>query len=1461
MGSYTQKRKVTPGLPSGFVLDQEVDNPLSPPEGFVLDNLKEEREWTGSVGSFPSQATWMEIQKEDKLTERAKILATTLNIPYSVAYDTQDVIGKEFDAQDSQWVQTAKNSFKRGMGNLYTTFGRALEWGGFSGNISEEAIKEGERMKYVYAPAMKTEEFTFDKILDHNWWATTPFESLPMTLSLIPAAIIAGYGGGVTATAVGLGTFGKVVLGSIGAGVVSRLIESALEAGGTYEEELSKGKSEEEARIRADYTFKGNIVPLTGVDIAQFVLAFTPLKSVGLSGTLSKRIAASAMKILGVGAMEAGEEAWQAAVQQVARGERPSWGPELKESAVVGAIFGLGLGGTGSVWTSINDKVMSTASKEMLNTFNETRDAKIALGATPEEAYISALDAMAETKEGKAHIEKVMGELKRVAEGEDIGVRPEVSEIEEGIKSEEEVEMVTDDDIQAISEEQIDAMDIADELGEIGEPKPEVEMFISKETYEKAKASLSEKLKPGTLRGGIDPTVISDMAVMGAYHIERGVRKFTEWSKVMIKEFGDEIKPHLRKLWKDANAYLQEKVPEKKVKGVVRGVTGQIKISDVIREDKALSEAMQMVQTNSRRAFKEGKTEALAQAKKDFEQVLLRARIKADIFGFKQGFKVGSRLTNTHLKMLFKEDTAAMLETRKEIVKYIDENLPADVRGKYLNAIIKHITPRGKERLFKRVEDQKARIEKKDVIAEIEELKRMRGNIAVDYQKKITSIVGNVDTKKITAKTISDLEGLKNYIEEQGIPSGIHTETIQGLKRLEMIQANDMTIENLKFLRDTAKQLTELGKVKDKLKYRYDERLRQEVSENLLASTENIDPEVSGEKSFMDSLKRGAVWLHQNTLQALRALDLMDGLRGYRGENAKLGKKLMLKEAETILKIKAIVDSAVTDIINIGMSDITPEQKVRIMINIRQAEGAYDQVNTLMKHYEYDDVPILTREEQGVIDIFEKYINQNVDEVAAVYEELTGKIFPKIDRYILPLKYAKESYSMSSDEITQVRNRTTHTPRGFTYERELNVKKLPDIELFDIFEQAINSQQWYIGMETELQNIKHLVMTEEYFEKGGQLNYQYWKDYLDVVSRRGWSANAHQNPFSSLLRHSRGNLTKAILGYKLSSILMQPFAIFDAMAYAQSKYGTGASLEIMKEVTHSFVNPKFADKIYNTSPMLETRSGGELAIEELFAKIGHSKSTWDKFVKGGLSLLLWADIKTATGVESGFKNILEKHGIPNAHEEAGFLMNLVSSSSEVTFRPLILSKGEGARALLTFQTFFLNRWGMIAHDLVHAGIIKGNWKAKYAAILGLGIMISAKIAEDETREFLYESITGKQIPDNTSIFKRILFAIPSNIPFFGNLFEFGKYKRGITEIPIARVAENIFRIGDVFTKEEWSKKVKGGLAGLEAGITVGLGIPGTAQFFDLLERILVPEEEGSQKPRVIKPRKVIPKRR
>lgn len=86
---------------------------------------------------------------------------------------------------------------------------------------------------------------------------------------------------------------------------------------------------------------------------------------------------------------------------------------------------------------------------------------------------------------------------------------------------------------------------------------PEEKRIISKDAFESARARMKER-RGKRLTAGIDPADLVDATIAGGYLLETGIKKtakgvveFGEWSKEMIKNVGDWVKPHLQKIWSD----------------------------------------------------------------------------------------------------------------------------------------------------------------------------------------------------------------------------------------------------------------------------------------------------------------------------------------------------------------------------------------------------------------------------------------------------------------------------------------------------------------------------------------------------------------------------------------------------------------------------------------------------------------------------------------------------------------------------------------------------------------------------------------------------------------------------------------------------------------------------------------------------------------------------------------------
>jgi len=80
--------------------------------------------------------------------------------------------------------------------------------------------------------------------------------------------------------------------------------------------------------------------------------------------------------------------------------------------------------------------------------------------------------------------------------------------------------------------------------------------MVTRKAADAADARLRAKWSKG-LRQNLDPTDVKDFATRVAFHVEAGVRGLADATRVMVSEWGDKIKPHMKALYAEAQKLLQ----------------------------------------------------------------------------------------------------------------------------------------------------------------------------------------------------------------------------------------------------------------------------------------------------------------------------------------------------------------------------------------------------------------------------------------------------------------------------------------------------------------------------------------------------------------------------------------------------------------------------------------------------------------------------------------------------------------------------------------------------------------------------------------------------------------------------------------------------------------------------------------------------------------------------------------
>lgn len=816
------------------------------------------------------------------------------------------------------------------------------------------------------------------------------------------------------------------------------------------------------------------------------------------------------------------------------------------------------------------------------------------------------------------------------------------------------------------------------------------------------------------------------------------------------------------------------------------------------------------------------------------ETLGLKDQLQRQAKASKEGFREGRKVTKEELLNKFR----AGKQRVEEVVDYIKQNLPLEERGRLISKVLNAETAKRQFKAFAAANDAIERVANRKVESEIKNLAEPPKSVDVQYQKQIFDLVKNIDFKKMNATTASKLKALANFIQVRGKQIGLSPEQFPQLRRLGKVALKNMPYSEKLALMDELERLTEMGKLKRQLKNKYEQRAREAGIKRLVDSTQNMDPK-KGKDEEASRIKTQAIRTYLETIHTPRAMDALDGYADYKGENVKHVKELgrletlakreqAVRTVDTIEKIKAV------------KADWTEQDQVAIIYHLLMEQGAETQAKALLKAKDLPIPPIKTKEIGKVMDIAREAVGSKKFQIAAIYEEITNTPFEMVKNYF-PIKYEKEFNVQPDELIQQGRFRKTNTEQGFTKSRKEDVKKIPRTDFFGILEESIADQEWYVHMQPKLEDLKYLVKSKAYQESAGEIASSLWSQVLDVVARRGWAATAKANP---ILRRARINLGNSIIGYKLSSVLMQPFALIDAMAYAGTRLPANTIPKIWAEFIKTTANPWYADAYIKSSPALMERQGGELGMEEAFEASSKRSRFFQKIIKGGMAPLQKADVLTAASVQQAIEKVLRQQGVKNAKTEAEFLMNLVSGNSMITYRPLVLSQGEWARTLFTFQNFIMNRFGIIFHDLIKSGVIKGSLLTKTRALTALALIMAGKIAEDFTRAVVYEFTTGGKAKVFSRTFKKdalttAMFTIPTSVPLFGNAVEavWNGYGAG-RAVPVVKAAEDILRgTFTAFTGAKRKTRRRSAIRAAEGVSSLVLGIPGTGQAFDIAEKI------------------------
>jgi len=336
---------------------------------------------------------------------------------------------RKMSAGEKEAAPTWVKAFASGLGDVYSSVAGAARWLGF-GNIGEGLSKEAERLHREYTYPDTLGDFEFADLLNPEFYETKIVRAIPFALSLAPLAVGGYFGGVAIASAAGLGTIWSAIVGGFTGAALSRPLESAMEAGGQYDDAIARGKTEKEATAEANEVFRNNML-LAGADAWEIAIALAPtpkwVPTALIKGGLARTVQVAGKMVI-VGLSEGGEEVYQDMIQRHARGEEWQLDPISKEVFAIGAVMGMGMGLGGDVISSIVSRSKEDMTPSLKKDFDNAVSDFKEQGYRTDQAELKALDVIAKTPEGEKVVSEAIKEVKAEKEAPEVApVTPEVT--------------------------------------------------------------------------------------------------------------------------------------------------------------------------------------------------------------------------------------------------------------------------------------------------------------------------------------------------------------------------------------------------------------------------------------------------------------------------------------------------------------------------------------------------------------------------------------------------------------------------------------------------------------------------------------------------------------------------------------------------------------------------------------------------------------------------------------------------------------------------------------------------------------------------------------------------------------------------------------------------------------------------------------------------------------------------
>ena len=384
------------------------------------------------------------------------------------------------------------------------------------------------------------------------------------------------------------------------------------------------------------------------------------------------------------------------------------------------------------------------------------------------EKRVTALDAQAQeafeagdTEAHEAAQQQIAG-LRQLTAEEEVAVK-EVPVPEAVVEAEVQAEAVREEAVVAEEEarpvEAVEAVERAVRIEEEAEAEAEwgaANAGVSTEANNAAVKRVRERM--GRMMVGVPLDQLPDVLTIAAYHFEAGARKFGDWSKRMVNELGDKVKPYLKGAWERMSDMRSRIIATEKEE--IAQLEAIVRPSEVRKRVKAVGRlpAVEKIEVSPR--------------------ALLRYSLQHEARGARKGYRAGQ---------------VDLQASHKELVDFAKENLPAGefkLVARAMERIAKTRTPGQMATVAKAINKMVANYETQAIYQEaktaFKEAKKKK--LRPEMKAELDALEEGFKLTQPTAKTLKRMRSVVKATELE-LPQGSIPQRL--IERAEIVLSNE----------------------------------------------------------------------------------------------------------------------------------------------------------------------------------------------------------------------------------------------------------------------------------------------------------------------------------------------------------------------------------------------------------------------------------------------------------------------------------------------------------------------------------------------------------------------------------------------------------------------------------------------------------------------------------------------